>query len=1206
MRLTDQQQSAVGHRGSSLLLAASAGSGKTEVLSRRCVSLIADPAEPCGVDELLVVTFTRAAAAELRARIAGMLRDAAESADAGMRQHLARQQVLLETAEIGTIDAWCARLLREFYSDSEIDPAFRVLDAEQAALLRRSVLDELMEWACSSDDPLAAAARDLLARAGQPHDPFLREMILGLHAFRERLLDPATWFAQHEALLNSDGDAIRTHARRILAQAIGNECGFQHEQLAQTLPTIQEPRIRALLETYAAALETWKAALASPAALETTAAGIAAFRLRKPNKLPGGADADFFEDLREKWHKRRLIKAYDLESIDELIAAAEPCAAVGRTLLGLEARFNHLLGQAKANLSALEFGDILRAALNLLGRPDGRGSLVPSDVAVRLRQRYRYVLVDEFQDTSPLQVELLRLVTRAAPEKTNAFWVGDIKQSIYGFREAEPRLFQQLIARLQTGRDDGRVQNLVDNFRSHATLVEAVNRLFARLFDPQLGGTGYDKSEHLTARRGELPNPGLDAAPRLHIDVVAKPPKNADAGDEDDDDDNGIPPESAEREAMLAAVRIRELLAAGVQVLDRADGRPILRPLRYADIVVLVRTARRKAGQIAAELRRADIPCIAGGRESVLDSIEVGDVRSVLSLLCSRRHDVALAAYLRSPLVGLQPAELLAIRRARADGALIDAAESFLQSDQVSDTARRLRAALDQLDTWAAVARRASISALVRRILADSGLILFARALRGGQHRVAMLRAFTRLAANFERTGGLAEFVQHLDALEEEEVVPEIAATSGEDVVRVMTIHASKGLEFPVVFLLDAGATFSAGRRMGALRCDESLGLGFSFFDARRRKHLTSPADPILRARRNHRELEEELRLLYVAATRARELLFVIGHADSDKLQSRIDRHTGRPVPLIDRINASSTLEWLLLATAAGRADQPAGAQPALVAIEQHTAEAVEKRPTAGTQPLPTAAARQPVVRGDWLNRAAQLLTAPLDRSLASRPAVLSVSALKQLTADAADAPRSLDPPVTRLEPPRFAGPAEPDGRALGTAVHRFLEFADLADLRDEPAIRRQIESLVAQRRLNADDAAILPVAQLAWLGRSDAGALLAAHAASARREVPFAFSLPSSAAPDAPTLIRGVIDCLLDSPAGLVLIDYKTDHVRDEAQLSERLERYSLQIALYARAAGQIFQRPVADCLLALLAHERIVRVDNAAERIDRHLASL
>lgn len=1212
MKLTDAQRAIIDHRGSSLVVSASAGSGKTEVLARRCVALIADPRAPCPVDRMLIVTFTRAAAAELRTRIATMLRAVLDQTDdARLRRHLMRQTVLLDTAEIGTIDSWCSRVVRENFTQSGVDPAFAVLSAEDDRLLRREALEDLMQWVFTNEDERAQEARAWIGRNARPSAAFLREAIETLHNFRDHLIDDAAWHAAQRAAYSRPAEDLAQDAARQLAAATAQECAFQAEQLSAVIAAASDERARKALTDYGAMLRTWCDELVDPARAAAVSAAIDAWQFpRRPPRLPDD-DARRWVDVRDHWLGRRLREFWGAEAIRPVLENAPRAAELVALLLRLEQRLSALAADEKRRRSAYGFGDVQRLALQVLRENTAHGAGRPSPVAMRLREHYLHVLVDEVQDTSPVQFELLRLVSHDTRERSNGFLVGDVKQSIYGFREAEPQLFAGIIAAIQSGERAGRAIALTDNFRSHDRLVRAVNGVFAGLFDSMLGGVALDGAAQLRAQRTEIENPTLDKAPRVELHILSATDRAEAAGDEDAEDDDAMPLERIEREAAIAAERIQALIRDGAIPETTSTGDLELRPVRYSDIVILLRAARGNAPLAAAALRGKGVPAVAIGRESMLDSLEVGDVRNVLALIGNRRQDIALAAYLRGPLVGLSPAELLDIRGVSVDVPFHETV--LIAAERDNPLGARLREALDRIQRLSAAGRCADLPDLVRAIIHEGNLKHFCRALPGGEHRVAMLQALEDFADEFAAAGrsGVSEFVEHLDSLDAEGLRPASATAMADDVVRIMTVHASKGLEFPIVLMLNCGAQFSRRPRGNPVRADERMGIGLSFYDYPRRAELATAAHPILKRRAAARDLDEELRLLYVAATRAREKLIFIGHGAADRWsawQSRGASAAARP-PLIERLTASSPLDWLMMGAACSDPHSDltyvvmppgASAAPALARRDAGAEEANDARPPVSE----SAGSVLSESDADWVASSMRYIRARIDSAGSRRPAALSVSTLKDET-DQADRPHRWIDAAAELKLPAFVAPPTPDGRDRGTATHRYFQFADHAAARDACAIRIERDRLAQSGRIAPGAAGLIDVDELAWFSETPLGRECAAAANHCRREVPFVYALPAIDGGE-PTLVRGVIDCILERDDGLALIDYKTDRPVNAEDLALRVARYEMQIRFYALAAASIFQRPVRSAQLVFLSGRRVIDVAVGPAELERLLAQI
>lgn len=1190
MNPTPDQRAVIEYRDSSLLVSASAGSGKTEVLARRCAALLADEQSSVEVSQLLVMTFTRAAAAELRARIGRALRlEWSMRRTTRAADWIARQIALLDTAEIGTIDSWCQRIVRENAAQLGIDPRFSILNEQQVQLLRQEALDAVFDWVYTSDEEIAATVRVWIENMARPTDRALRDLVVQLNQFREHLADPDRWFSARREECAASPEMLSQRAERNVLDAICRECEQQLASLPPESGFTELVEYRSFLEELLRTAQT--------DGLSSAASAIGEFRWRRARR--GESRDAVIKEIKTKWFENRLKKRFSPErfrflSDDESFAARRILL-----LIELEARFARHIAQRQALRNAYTFSDIQRFTLQLLTQTDDSGNRTPAPLAIELQRRYAHVLIDECQDTSEIQIELLWLITRSRPERGNCFMVGDIKQSIYGFRQAEPQHFAEIMRNFRRSAELGKTLNLTSSFRSHPALIDAINRIFSRLFDESFGGTAYTSAEQLTAAREEIENSTLAAEPRIQIYVLPAPKAKevesdddtdgADAEQEDDAEDDRI-----EREARWVARRIREALPRLSVPARDTTGKLVLRPARLTDFAVLLRAAQGKAIKVVNILREEGVNAATVGREEVLDSTEGEDILNALRVIVNRRQDLALASFLRSPLVGLRETDLLKIRRAFPHGDFSAACEQYLtHAGPEGSTHQRLRAAFDRLDRWTRAARDETVPALLDRILRETRYDLFVRGIARGAHRTARLNAIREFVRTQTEAPGsdLAAFVSFVDQLDELSAAPVTSIGAEAQTVRIMTIHQSKGLEFPFVILIGAGSRFNERSSRQALICDKQTGIGLSQIDFVARRRIRNAVHLTASLRQALRDREEELRLLYVAATRARETLWVVGHGNADREFPFVNPSPDAPLSALLRASAACALDWLLMSTARL---EPAPDGSPLFAIQ--TAEPLQdERPA--TRFMATLPQSESDVSKEWSEHAAVLIGA---KNAPEFPAVVSVSALKSLALGDPDAdPETLLTPFeTRLDPPRFVMGERSDGRALGTAVHRFLQHVDLRELSDHNSIVAEFARLSASGRISSQELSLIPLESLIWLAGSPVGELLRNEYARTRREVPFVLSLPVRHADtggplqtDA-ILTRGVIDCLIERDRDLVLIDFKTDRIHSEREWNERLRIYGAQISVYAHAAERIFGKPVQDAWLVFLREARVERV--------------
>lgn len=1204
MRLTPLQQAVVDARGQDALISASAGSGKTEVLARRCVSLLLDAEHPTGIDRFLVVTFTRSAAAELRERISRMLRAEVRAAPSRtVRAHLRRQETLLDAAQIGTIDAWCNSLLRAEFAAASVDPCFSVLSPIEACTVRQDERKRLLEWVFTAPAPAAQAGRDWIEAQSKPGDEGLSESIEQLNRYREHLIDPEGWLAANRARATLPLEQQQHEASTVLFDALAQECAAQAAALAGLAAA--DAGERSFLAAHADQLAAWRMPVENRGSLVQVVAEIKNYRFPRTR----GPAAE----VAKAWFSKRLAKVWCPDGVQRWLASVPHTAKRLHTLLDLEAMYHARLQAAKQRRATYEFADVQRFALNLLTTRAADGRLRPSPLATQHSRLYDHILVDESQDTNAIQLALFHAVGRTPPDPGNRFFVGDVKQSIYGFRRAEPQLFAQMARQFRdvaaaSPPRAGRVFPLTDNFRSHARVLAPLNAIFERLFDPEFGGSEYGPDNALHARRAELDNATLDSQPRVSVTLFTDsneddPPVTESEPDAPDDNSDAL--ESIEREAIFAAAQIRQMLDARTLVWSRGGDGPELRSVQLSDFAILLRTARGKAALTAHALRRMGIDAIASGRESLLDFPESQDLLNALRLVVHTRRDVPLAAYLRGPYAGLSDAQLLRVRKATPQGDFLDSVHGYIALGKDVALVAQLRLALGQLERWRRAARVTPLPALLGMILSETGGECFALSQPSGPQRVSALRAFCELSSDF-RDQGLSAFVTYLDALEETQDAGPALAPPAVDAVRIMTIHAAKGLEFPIVFLLNAGAKFSVKSGGRPLQLHDALGAGLRFYHRPSRQRWIDPRHPLIGQAAVRREREEELRLLYVASTRARDRLYIVGHAKPDKWDAALTQSgDAATLPRVTREAACSLLDWLLPAIAAAGAHRaPRDDGPPLVdvqqiavdahqPIEKHAATASEfrrSRQESGSE-IPAPDGELNPADQVWLDQVLANLVVTTAAAPFVPPAVLSVSSLKQLQArgSTTDVPQATMAGFAPLSVPGFIELERPDGRERGNAMHRFLRHVRLSSLATQLEVMAEIERGLAEGWLVRAEASNLTVDQLVRLGASEVGRWLAAHAANVRREQPFVLGLPLSPGVQ-PTIVRGVIDVFAVCEDGLHLFDYKTDVFATPHIRAERLRGYILQLRLYARAAAEIANVSVRRAALILLSEGTVV----------------
>ncbi|MFN0067033.1 MAG: UvrD-helicase domain-containing protein [Limisphaerales bacterium] len=1161
---TPQQQAAIKAAGRVVVLAG-AGAGKTRVLVDRLIVRLLRADNPLSLDRVLVVTFTEAAAAEMRRRLADGLAHAQAERPGDPRP--AEQLALLPAAAIGTIHAFCLRLVRGHFHALQLDPQLAVLDPAATRRLEAEVFQRLLRGHLARD---ASGPAGALLRGWLEGDAArLEELVLRLHRLARTLPNPATWLA-------------------------GLRAGAADET----------PRgwLGVLPPTFASWADGWRPALS--AAEAGTPLTRAATRLAALDGAPsaegifGALTAILAEDKdRTCWPKGRkteLRKPFEkfFREAAQLAGLLDPGAfeaAWGAARPGLEALYSLAaefatgLAEAKREAAAVDFADLEQFTLRLL-----------EGAAAEVAGRFDLLAVDEYQDVNEAQDRIIALLTPPAGER---FLVGDLKQCIYRFRLANPRVLAGHAARTPP-------LFLSANFRSHEAILGFVNAAFARLFHRDLGGVEWDAGAALEFGAPEA-RAALRGDPAGRVEFHLLRPTVDDMADDAGEEAPADDAMGAEREARLVAWRLRRLRDEGFRVADEAAGGP--RPAAWRDMVVLLRSPRGRSAAYAQEFARAGVPLDAP-RGGFLEAREILDLRSLLTVLDNPRQDLPLVALLRSPLAGFTLDELAAVRLAARDepwwAALRVAAHAADPAGAedavraaVASAREKSAAILDAVRRWRRLAREGALTHALEVVLAETGYEGWLAAQPGGPARLANIRRLLVLTQRFDQhqRHGLYRFLRHLESLEDADAGPEQAPPPGRDAVRLMSIHAAKGLEFPVVVVAGLGGQFNDQDEKERFALDAELGLCPRVTEGRTGLSLDTLGRWLAQQRGRGDRLGEELRLLYVAVTRAVDKL-ILTAAPGARWRPAEAALPG-PLPLRTLAAARTPGDWLgpLLGELAGDAhwhERPSGRGPWLD-WSLHDEPPVPA-PPAAAEPAPEGG----LTAEQWEALRDRLAWRYPYGAATREPAKTSVTTLRrrwQAAAGEDEASARRFPGENR----RFStGAAE-----AGVAHHLFLERFDLAADTSAEALAAAADALVTEGWLRPDQRAALDFAGLAAFFAGDLGRRIRERAAGVEREVPFTFRLTEA---DAARLggdgdagkpggefqvVQGVADLVVRMPDEIWLVDFKTDDVPPNEAPARAVE-YRTQVNLYALALEGIYGRPVSERWLWFLRARRGVRL--------------
>ena len=1167
---TCQQQAAISTRGRKILVAAGAGTGKTAVLVERIIQGLLDEENPLDLERLLVVTFTDAAAAEMRDRIRQALGDALAQGPYNAR--LQQQLILLPKAPISTLHSFCAAVIRRYFHHLDLDPSFRVMDENEATLLQLETLDGLFEELYEKGDWFLS----LVDAYGGRTDETLTRLVLDMSNYSRSLPQPEQWLSkaaeQFDLLPAAKIEELPWYPpiKAQIVQKLSRARELLIHGLALSRSPGGSPILTEVLEEDLGLVDDLLARVSL--GWDSLAQGLKGqFRV-----WPRKGDCELREQMHElrnqaKKEIKDLSEAWFSRPGDELLEELRSLHPAMKALTGLILEFQHRYQEAKDARGAVDFADLEHLCLRLLWTED----LLPSPVAEELKQSFDEVLVDEYQDINPIQEAILQLISQ-----DNLFMVGDVKQSIYRFRQADHRLFLEKYNAYQTAGDGPRRIDLSSNFRSRPGVLDGINFLFKQLFTGGVAELDYPPGAQLVPGKqfGESVDLALGEEP-IEVHLLSGDPGPEEAVD------------SLEREAALIACRINELVHGGYLVQDKEGYRPVT----YGDMAVLLRTTKARANTFQEVFQQAGIPVYAELGTGYFAAVEVETILSLLRLIDNPRQEIHLAALLRSPVVGCTVDELALIRL----GCLEDFYQGVLKTAQEEgDLGRRLRVFLGLLDEWRTQARRGPLDDLIWTIYQQTGYYEFVGGLPGGEQRQANLRILHQRAREFDRFArpGLFRFLRFLETLQKSKGDLGTAPIQGpgENVVRLMSIHKSKGLEFPVVFLGDLGKGFNLEDAKGDLLFQRDLGVGPKVVDLEGGLKYPSLAHRAVRQALLQETLAEEMRILYVALTRAKEKLILVGTTDVEKiakLGSRAAQSPGWALPEDLLAGADSCLDWLIPALARHR-DGECLRGPAPLGDDE-----VARHPSRWQIWLdpPVSAPDQSVELLGKLGPSSCLVerpwvTGPLCPPI-PYPAKLSVSELKGRL-DAFDGEGK--PLFQEVFPrPRFVQstskltPAE-----RGIAMHRALQNLSLDGLLDEKDIQGQLVKMKDLEILTEEQVQAVEVASLVRFFASPLGKRL--RRGKLTREVPFSLRVDArqiygEAGGEEWVLVQGVVDCILDEGDGLLVLDFKTDAVFGDRVLP-RAKNYFLQLEYYCRAVALAYGRPVKEAYLYFLAPGELV----------------
>lgn len=1235
VKWTKEQEKVINLRNRSLLVSAAAGSGKTAVLVQRIISMVTDKAEPLDIDRLLVVTFTNAAAAEMRERVGVAIENALEQEP--YNQHLQRQLTLVHNAQITTIDSFCIRILRDHFHKIDLEPGFRIADEGELKLLREDVCEAVLEEFYQKADPEFFRFAD--SYSGAKNDLQIKEMILKLYNYAESYPWPKEWLetcvqqyeAANEAELEEKSwirdflsyldvriEDLITAQKKLLELTQEPDGPYMYEaSIADDLRQLENLR---KCEHFS----QWQEAVSSINFKNIGRSGKYEGSVAKKNAVMSGRKR--MKDQIDKWKK--TIFATPLEVQLERLTQTSKMV---RVLVTLTQAFSDRFYEEKQKKNMLDFSDVEHNALRVLVNPETKEL---TETALEYQQQYREVMIDEYQDSNYVQETLLTAVSGVKNGNENLFMVGDVKQSIYRFRLARPELFMDKYHRFSTEESSRQRIDLHRNFRSRREVVEAVNDIFYPLMEKDLGNVAYDAEAALYAG-AEYPD--YENADCCKPEFLLVPSQ-----------ESGM--ERREQEAAAVAGRIRELVET-----QEIPG------ITYKYIVLLLRSMSGWAETYQKVFEQEGIPLIVASKTGYFSATEVQTVLSLLRVLDNPYQDIPMAAVMKSYFGKFTSEELAQIRAESPGMPFYQCVEQFTSSEEqqkeeqiadtnvveaekqqkeepISDTdaveaeilpqekenknvsdqrshlAEKIIAFQEMLQNFRQRIPYTPIHRLLQEILDETGYRNYVAALPAGEQRRANLDMLMEKAVAYEQTSyhGLFHFIRYIDRLMKYDVdygEAEIVSEQ-ENAVRLMSIHKSKGLEFPVVFVCGMGKQFNEQDLNSNMIFHPEFGIGLKWFDCEKRTKANTLIHQIFAMEAKKENLGEELRVLYVALTRAKEKLILAGTCKLPEEGQYSGFSREEKVSFSTRYDAKSYWDWVMPVLGMENPDYR------YVIWDEARMQQEEQRKLQDTalEHRTLLVALQNVSEIELTQLKETFSWEYAWKEEGTHKQKVSVSELKHRAME--ERSESAEQTLNTAQPlfpdeiatpyvPRFVQEAKENAGALyGTMVHRFLEcldFAGLPDFAEEKQglyfVKQQIDALCALGRMQEADAKRLNWKQLLGFLQSDTAKRMrvAAEQGTLEREKPFVMSVPANlvweeSRPEEEVLIQGIIDVFWEEADGIVLLDYKTDHV-DNAQ--ELVHRYKKQLELYADALSRFSgEKPVKEILIYSFALAETIRL--------------
>ncbi|RDY23407.1 helicase-exonuclease AddAB subunit AddA [Romboutsia maritimum] len=1240
---TIEQQAVIDSRDCNLLVAAAAGSGKTAVLVERIIQMITDSDNPIDIDKLLVVTFTNAAASEMRERIGDAIGKALDKNPEN--KHLQNQLVLLNRASITTIHSFCLEVIKSNFHKINLDPNFRIGDQTECSLLKAEAIEEVFEELyVEKNQSFLNLVESYAEKRG---DNELQNIILNIYSFAMASPYPKKWLDESSELFNIDEDFKFSNS--IWSEAILETVKIEVNGIeVSMLKAIAEVEAIEELDTFKEKLKiehdkinrivkacenSWDDVYRQMVSMEFENYSKGVKRIPKDAPLYIKESKEKSKSIRDKVKKslESIINATFYKENDSINEEIKYLYPIVKSISQVVLRFEKAYDDKKREKGIIDFNDIEHFALKILTSVDEDKKIIPSDVAFTYRDKFYEIFIDEYQDSNLVQEVLLSTISKI--ENPNRFMVGDVKQSIYRFRQAKPEIFLQKYSDYdeKKGSKERKIM-LYKNFRSRKEVVDCANYIFENIMSKNIGEIDYTEKERLNLGASfiESEDESSIVGGPTEIHIIQKNSKSDKDNNESEVEEEEI--DNIQLEARMVGKIIKDLINQNEdgkihKVYDKKLDK--YRPVEYKDIVILLRATSAWAPVFADELMNMDIPTYADIGVGYFNTIEIKTILSLLQVIDNPLQDIPLLAVLKSPIFGFEPEELIDIRIGREEFSFYESIKLSL-NDELSHSIK-CKEILKKLKDYKEKSLYMSTDEFLWYLYTSTGYYAYVGALPGGSQRQANLKILFERAKQFEETSfkGIFNFINFINKLKKSSTDMGSAKTLGENanVVKIMSIHKSKGLEFPIVICSGMGKNFNTQDFKKSILYHHKLGYGPQLVDFERRISYPSIVKEALKSKINIENLSEEMRVLYVAFTRPKEKLIITG--SSKDLETSMKKwvlgiEDKDKVSQYQILNGKSFLDWIMPSVLKHRDLENIRDYMELNidTIDDHQSKwsaklwykedvVIEKKEDEEDQSIESI-----LEQVDMYNPESEyysLIKEKLDykypfKLSTTKPSSISVTEIKKIqNSYEEDFAEDIFNKKINLKKPMFIKENEENekisGAERGTIVHLAMQILDFSKIYTIEDIKSQIISFVSKGIITQNQSSVVNPYKIYKFFKSDLGKrMLNADFLKREQSVYAQIKLKdiyiyedliiqdtNNTYDEESVMLRGIIDVYFEEDGKIVIVDYKTDFINEENK-NEILDKYKKQLDIYSDVVSKLTGKEVKEKYLYLFAIDEAV----------------